>query len=162
MFLSHDRLPIVRRFILADDPSSEHEALAELQRVQTEDFEDLLDAMDDLPVTVRLLDPPLHEFLPDVLDLTARDARGELTAVECVELGAVRRLRETNPMIGTRGVRLGIVRPGLYEMQVRALCTAAANLFARGRHPPRRDHDPAGRRSRRAAHRPVVGVRRAR
>jgi hypothetical protein len=91
--------------------------------------------MDGLPVTVRLLDPPLHEFLPDLVDLTARDARGELDESEQIQLGCVRRLREANPMIGTRGVRLGVVRTGVYEMQVRALCQAAANLFARGKRP---------------------------
>jgi phosphoenolpyruvate-protein kinase (PTS system EI component) len=135
MFLAHDRLPIMRRFILAADPDAEQAALHELEDAQTADFETLLEAMDGLPVTVRLLDPPLHEFLPDLLDLTAREARGELDAEGEVELSAVRRLHETNPMIGTRGVRLGVVRPGLYEMQVRALCTAAANLFARGKKP---------------------------
>jgi len=135
MFLSHDRLPIMRRFILAADPEAEAAALAELEVAQTHDFERLLDAMDTCPVTVRLLDPPLHEFLPDLIDLTARQARGELTAEEGAELIAVRRLRETNPMIGTRGVRLGVLRPGVYQMQVRALCTAAASLFERGKHP---------------------------
>jgi phosphoenolpyruvate-protein kinase (PTS system EI component) len=135
MFLAGDRLPIMRRFILSHDPATEEAALAELAEAQTADFESVLEAMDDLPVTIRLLDPPLHEFLPDLVDLTAREARGELTAEECTELAAVRRLHETNPMIGTRGVRLGVVRPGLYEMQVRALCTAAANLFARGKRP---------------------------
>ncbi len=135
MFLAHDRLPIVRRFILAADADAEAAALAELEEAQTSDFEQLLEAMDTLPVTVRLLDPPLHEFLPNILDLTARQARGELTDIEQLEFVAVRRLHETNPMIGTRGVRLGVVRPGLYEMQVRALCTAAAELFARGKRP---------------------------
>jgi hypothetical protein len=125
----------MRRFILADDRAREIAALAELEIAQIADFESVLEAMDSLPVTVRLLDPPLHEFLPDLVDLTARDARGELDAAERVELDAVRRLHETNPMIGTRGVRLGIVRGGLYEMQVRALCTAAANLFERGKTP---------------------------
>jgi phosphoenolpyruvate-protein kinase (PTS system EI component) len=135
MFLAADRLPVVRRFILADDPATEAEALAELEAVQTTDFETLLEAMDALPVTIRLLDPPLHEFLPNLLDLTAREARGVLSDEEKAELATVRRLHESNPMIGTRGVRLGVVRPGLYEMQVRALCTAAANLFARGKRP---------------------------
>ncbi|MGA1050757.1 MAG: putative PEP-binding protein [Ilumatobacteraceae bacterium] len=135
MFLSADRLRIMRRFILSHDPATEAAALAELGAAQTADFETLLEAMDGLPVTVRLLDPPLHEFLPDLVDLTAREARGELTEVEQVEFVAVRRLHETNPMIGTRGVRLGAVRPGVYQMQVRALCTAAANLFERGRRP---------------------------
>jgi phosphoenolpyruvate-protein kinase (PTS system EI component) len=135
MFLAHDRLPIVRRFILSADAETEAAALAELEDAQTTDFEQLLEAMDTLPVTVRLLDPPLHEFLPNILDLTARHARGELTDIEQLEFAAVRRLHETNPMIGTRGVRLGVVRPGLYEMQVRALCKAAAELFARGKRP---------------------------
>jgi phosphoenolpyruvate-protein kinase (PTS system EI component) len=135
MFLAADRLPIVRRFILSDDPATEAAALAELEQAQTHDFETVLEAMDTLPVTIRLLDPPLHEFLPDLLELTAREARGELTDEEQVELTAVRRLHESNPMIGTRGVRLGVVRTGVYEMQVRALCTAAANLFARGKQP---------------------------
>jgi phosphoenolpyruvate-protein kinase (PTS system EI component) len=135
MFLAHDRLPIMRRFILAADADAEQTALDELEAAQTADFETVLEAMDGLPVTVRLLDPPLHEFLPDLLDLTAREARGELDADGLAELAAVRRLHEANPMIGTRGVRLGVVRTGVYEMQVRALCTAAANLFARGKQP---------------------------
>jgi phosphoenolpyruvate-protein kinase (PTS system EI component) len=132
MFLAADRLAAMRRFILSNDPAAEVAALAELEAAQTTDFETLLEAMDSLPVTVRLLDPPLHEFLPDLLDLTAREARHELSDDERVELAAVRRLHESNPMIGTRGVRLGVVRSGLYEMQVRALCSAAANLFERG------------------------------
>ncbi len=135
MFLAHDRLPIMRRFILSHDPETEAAALAELEVAQTADFETVLEAMDALPVTIRLLDPPLHEFLPDLLDLVAREARGELTAEEQLEITAVRRLHEANPMIGTRGVRLGVVRSGLYQMQVRALCTAAANLFERGKQP---------------------------
>jgi phosphoenolpyruvate-protein kinase (PTS system EI component) len=135
MFLAADRLPIMRRFILSDDPDAEAAALAELEDAQSADFETVLEAMDALPVTIRLLDPPLHEFLPDLLDLTAREARGELSDDECVQLTAVRRLHEANPMIGTRGVRLGVVRPGVYQMQVRALCKAAAALFARGKQP---------------------------
>jgi hypothetical protein len=91
--------------------------------------------MDGMPVTVRLLDPPLHEFLPDVIDLSVREAKGELDTDGLIELAAVRRLHESNPMLGTRGVRLGFVRSGVYEMQVRALCTAAANVFDRGRRP---------------------------
>ncbi len=135
MFLAADRLAAMRRFILSDDPAGEAAALAELQTAQTADFETVLGAMDTLPVTVRLLDPPLHEFLPDLLDLTAREARGELDEEGRIEIAAVRRLHESNPMLGTRGVRLGVVRRGVYEMQVRALCTAAANLFERGKHP---------------------------
>ena len=135
MFLAADRLPIMRRYILADDEETEQSALDELEDAQTRDFESVLEAMDGLPVTVRLLDPPLHEFLPNLLDLHAREARGELDAAGKVELAAVRRLHEANPMIGTRGVRLGLVRSGLYQMQVRALCKAAATLFARGKQP---------------------------
>ena len=135
MFLAADRLPIMRRLILSHDPATEAAALEELEEAQVADFEAVLGAMDGLPVTVRLLDPPLHEFLPDLLDLVACEARGELDDAGCVELAAVRRLHESNPMIGTRGVRLGVLRPGLYEMQVRALCAAAARLFDRGMHP---------------------------
>jgi phosphoenolpyruvate-protein kinase (PTS system EI component) len=136
MFLSADRLQIMRRFILIDDAESDAMALASLEDAQTADFEALLMEMDGLPVTVRLLDPPLHEFLPDLLDLTAREARGDLDDNGRVELAAVRRLHEVNPMLGTRGVRLGVMRSGIYEMQVRALCRAAATLFERG-HTPR-------------------------
>ena len=135
MFLAADRLPAMRRFILAEDATTEAAALAELEVAQEQDFEALLDAMDGRGVTVRLLDPPLHEFLPDVADLTAQEARGELGDVDGRTLAAIRRLRETNPMLGTRGVRLGVVRPGVYEMQVRALCTAAARCFERGGRP---------------------------
>ncbi len=135
MFLAADRLPLMRRLILSNDPDTERQALSELEAAQTADFETVLEAMDSLPVTIRLLDPPLHEFLPDITELSERNARGELSEFEQSELVAARRLHETNPMIGTRGVRLGVVRPGVYQMQVRALCTAAANLFARGKQP---------------------------
>ncbi len=136
MFLSADRLQIMRRFILSDDVETDAAALASLEAAQTADFEALLLEMDGLPVTVRLLDPPLHEFLPDLLDLTAREARADLDDASRAELAAVRRLHEVNPMLGTRGVRLGFMRSGIYEMQVRALCRAAATLFERG-HTPR-------------------------
>jgi phosphoenolpyruvate-protein kinase (PTS system EI component) len=132
MFLAADRLEIMRRFILSDDAVAEAAALAELGAAQTADFEWVLAAMDGLPVTVRLLDPPLHEFLPDLVDLAAADARGELDESGRVELTAVRRLHEVNPMLGTRGVRVGVIRNGVYQMQVRALCRAAVNLFERG------------------------------
>jgi phosphoenolpyruvate-protein kinase (PTS system EI component) len=135
MFLSDHRLPIMRRFILADNPEAEEAALAELEAAQTHDFEQVLAAMDTRPVTVRLLDPPLHEFLPDLTDLSAKEAAGTLNESERTELQAARLLHETNPMIGTRGVRLGIVRSGLYQMQVRALCQAATTLFEQGRQP---------------------------
>ncbi|MFM9133459.1 MAG: putative PEP-binding protein, partial [Actinomycetota bacterium] len=132
MFLATDRLPLVRRFILTDDARTEAGALAALEEAQQSDFEGILRAMDGLPVTVRLLDPPLHEFLPDLETLAVADARGELDDEGRIELAAVRRLHEVNPMIGTRGVRLGVVRPGLYEMQVRALCRAMHAVSADG------------------------------
>jgi phosphoenolpyruvate-protein kinase (PTS system EI component) len=136
MFLADDRLPLMRRFILTDDPNEEAACLAELQRVQRDDFEGILGAMDGLPVTVRLLDPPLHEFLPDAEPLMAAEARGELahdSAREArIQLAAIRRLREANPMIGTRGVRLGVLKPGVYQMQVRALLEAVARRVAAG------------------------------
>lgn len=135
MFLAADRLPVMRRFILAEGPEAERSALAELEEAQEHDFERLLEAMDGLPVTVRLLDPPLHEFLPDPVDLEVREGQGRLTETERGVLTAVRRLHETNPMIGTRGVRVGVVRSGLYQMQVRALCRAAAALKDRGLEP---------------------------
>lgn len=135
MFLSAERLEIMRRFILSDDAATDASALASLEDAQSADFEALLTEMDGLPVTVRLLDPPLHEFLPDLVDLTAREARGDLDDTGRVELAAVRRLHEVNPMLGTRGVRLGVMRSGVYEMQVRALCRAAATLFERGQTP---------------------------
>lgn len=135
MFLAPERLALMRRYILATDPDDEAGALAELRAAQVADFEAVLGAMDGLPVTVRLLDPPLHEFLPDLVELTAREARGELDVTERAELAAARRLHEVNPMLGTRGVRLGVIRPGVYEMQVAALCEAAANRFERGGQP---------------------------
>jgi phosphoenolpyruvate-protein kinase (PTS system EI component) len=132
MFLADDRLPLMRRFILTDDPAVEAQCLAELQRVQQLDFVGILEAMDGLPVTVRLLDPPLHEFLPDAEPLIAAEARGELADDGATaraardQLAAIRRLKESNPMIGTRGVRLGVLKPGVYQMQVRALLLAVA------------------------------------
>ncbi|MET1001727.1 MAG: pyruvate, phosphate dikinase [Acidimicrobiia bacterium] len=131
MFLG-DRLPVVQRMILADTPEKERQALAELLEVQRSDFEEILDAMDGLPVTVRLLDPPLHEFLPDIDDLIARDARGELDELSRELFTAARSWREQNPMLGTRGVRLGILKPLLYKMQVRALVEAARHRAAAG------------------------------
>jgi pyruvate,orthophosphate dikinase len=125
MFLGDDRLPIVREMILADTPDGEAAALEKLLAVQRADFVDILEAMDGLPVTVRLLDPPLHEFLPSVEDLAVREATGGLSADEGRLLAAARSWREQNPMLGTRGVRLGVLKPGLYAMQVRALVEAA-------------------------------------
>jgi phosphoenolpyruvate-protein kinase (PTS system EI component) len=135
MFLAEQRLRLVRRLILSDDPAQELEILHELDAVQQEDFASILAAMDGLPVTVRLLDPPLHEFLPDFERLVVAEATGDLDDESRAELDAVRRLREANPMIGTRGVRLGVIKPGLYQMQVRALARAVGEALAAGRDP---------------------------
>jgi pyruvate,orthophosphate dikinase len=135
MFLAPDRLPVVRRMILANTPEEEAEALEELRMVQQADFTSVLEAMDGLPVTVRLLDPPLHEFLPSVEELRIKQATHGLTAEEEALLRAAQSWSEHNPMIGTRGVRLGVVKPGLYAMQVRALLDAAADLRKRGKNP---------------------------
>ena len=135
MLLADDRLPLVRRFILTDVAGEEQAALADLEEVQQADFEGLLAAMDGLPITVRLLDPPLHEFLPELERLVVAEALGELDEEGHIELAAVRRLHEVNPMIGTRGVRLGVIKPGLYQMQVRALLRAVAAVRAEGRSP---------------------------
>ncbi|HEY3673275.1 MAG TPA: pyruvate, phosphate dikinase, partial [Acidimicrobiia bacterium] len=124
MFLG-DRLPLVQRFILADSPVEEEEALLELEKLQRSDFEGIFEAMDGLPVTIRLLDPPLHEFLPDVEELLIHDAKGELDTEGRRLLAAAQLWREANPMLGTRGCRLGIIKPGLYKMQAKAIVEAA-------------------------------------
>ncbi len=134
MFLG-DRLPLVQRFILADTVAEEQSALEELERLQRADFLGILEAMDGLPVTVRLLDPPLHEFLPDVEELLVRDAKGELDDKGRVLLAAAQAWREANPMLGTRGCRLGIIKPGLYRMQVKALLEAAIERKIAGGNP---------------------------
>jgi pyruvate, orthophosphate dikinase len=135
MFLGEERLPVVRRMILASTEDAEADALEELRRVQKADFEEILDAMDGLPVTVRLLDPPLHEFLPRVDELELKQVREGLSGEERALLAAARAWEEFNPMLGTRGVRLGVVKPGLYAMQVRALMEAAAERVAKGGKP---------------------------
>ena len=135
MFLAPDRLPVVREMILADTPAEEEAALAELGRVQQIDFEEILEAMDGLPVTIRLLDPPLHEFLPSIEELKIKQATAGLSTREGKELKAAEDWAEHNPMIGTRGVRLGVVKPGLYAMQVKALLAAAAVLRNKGMNP---------------------------
>ena len=131
--------------ILADTPEEETAALEQLRAAQKADFLDILAAMDRLPVTVRLLDPPLHEFLPSVEELLVQRATSGLTAEETDLLAAAQSWREQNPMLGTRGVRLGVLKPGLYAMQVRALMEAAVELHAAREAPDRRDHDPAHR-----------------
>ena len=134
MFLG-DRLGIVQRMILADSAEAEDAALEELRQLQKSDFVGILEAMDGLPVTVRLLDPPLHEFLPDIEELLVRQAKGELSAEEETLLAAARSWQEVNPMLGTRGCRLGIIKPGLYKMQVRALIQAAVERKQAGGDP---------------------------
>jgi len=130
MFLGERRI-LIERLILGDD-----NALAELLPMQRADFEELFAAMDGLPVTVRLIDPPLHEFLPPLEELTAKVARAEALGQDpghdAVLLTAVRRIHEQNPMLGLRGVRLGLVIPGLFAMQVRAIAEAAAARVAAG------------------------------
>jgi pyruvate,orthophosphate dikinase len=135
MFLAPDRLPVVRRMILASTPAEEASALDELRKVQTEDFASILRAMSGLPVTVRLLDPPLHEFLPRVDELEIKKATVGLTAEETKLIEAAHSWAEVNPMLGTRGVRLGVVKPGLYAMQVRALLAAADLVASEGYSP---------------------------
>jgi len=132
MFLAPDRLPVVRRMILASTPAEEAAALDELRTVQTEDFAALLRAMSGLPVTVRLLDPPLHEFLPSVDELEIKKATVGLTAEESKLMEAAHSWAEVNPMLGTRGVRLGVIKPGLYAMQVRALLDATDIVASEG------------------------------
>jgi len=124
MFLG-TRLHLVQRFILAADEAEERAVLVELEAQQKEDFLGILAAMDGLPVTVRLLDPPLHEFLPDIEELLVADAKGELDEAGHTLLVAAEHWKEANPMLGTRGVRLGVLKPELYKMQVRALMEAA-------------------------------------
>jgi pyruvate,orthophosphate dikinase len=134
MFLG-DRLPIVQRMILADTPDEERAALEQLRAQQERDFVGILEAMDGLPVTIRLLDPPLHEFLPDHDELIVKQAKGEITEAETKLLAASEFWRESNPMLGTRGCRLGILKPGLYTMQVRALMQAAVTRKEAGGDP---------------------------
>ncbi len=138
MFLG-PRRKVVERVILARTDEQRTEALDELRPVQRADFTEILEAMDGLPVTIRLLDPPLHEFLPDLTDLSVRVAVAEATGqhdTEAAELLAeVRRLDETNPMLGMRGVRLGLVIPELFALQVRAIAEATADLRQQGRDP---------------------------
>ena len=129
MFLG-DRRALVEALILADTDSEREQELTELLPLQREDFKGIFEAMDGLPVTIRLLDPPLHEFLPNITELSVRvavaEARGEAREGDLRMLQAVHKLHEQNPMLGLRGVRLGLVIPGLFEMQARAILEAAA------------------------------------
>ncbi|MFI9105944.1 pyruvate, phosphate dikinase [Streptomyces fildesensis] len=130
MFLG-ERRELVERLILADTDSERDEALGALLPLQKADFIELFEAMDGLPVTVRLLDPPLHEFLPDITELSVRvalaESRKDANENDLRLLQAVHKLHEQNPMLGLRGVRLGLVIPGLFSMQVRAIAEAAAH-----------------------------------
>ncbi|HET7044331.1 MAG TPA: putative PEP-binding protein, partial [Gaiellaceae bacterium] len=120
MFMAQDRLPVVQEMILARDEGGRRAALERLLPFQQSDFEGIFEAMAGLPVTIRLLDPPLHEFLPDLEDATDERMRERIKA-----------LRESNPMLGTRGCRLGLQWPEIYEMQVRAIVRAAAAVEQR-------------------------------
>ena len=135
MFLAEDRLPIVRRMILADTPAEEERALEALRVAQRADFREILEAMDGLPVTIRLLDPPLHEFLPSTEELAIKEATVGLDDEEARLFDAAKTWHEFNPMLGTRGVRLAVIKPGLYSMQVRALMEAAIDRVEAGGHP---------------------------
>jgi len=139
MFLG-DRRQLVETLVLADTTEAQERALEALLPLQREDFVGILRAMDGLPVTVRLIDPPLHEFLPDLTELSVElavaEAKGQAPDAERVALlEAVRRLHEQNPMLGLRGVRLGLVIPGLFALQVRAVSEAAAQLREEGLDP---------------------------
>ncbi|HUZ51599.1 MAG TPA: pyruvate, phosphate dikinase [Streptosporangiaceae bacterium] len=136
MFLG-ERRQLVERLILAEDAKGREAALAELEPLQRGDFVEILEAMDGLPVTIRLLDPPLHEFLPDLTELSVKVALAgdKATDKDRKLLEEVRRLHEQNPMLGLRGVRLGLVIPGLYAMQVRAIAHAAADRIKAGGNP---------------------------
>jgi pyruvate, orthophosphate dikinase len=135
MFLG-ERRQLVERLILADTDEERETQLAELLPLQRSDFVGILEAMDGLPVTIRLLDPPLHEFLPDITELSVRvavaEARGEKHEGDLRLLQAVHRLHEQNPMLGLRGVRLGVVIPGLFAMQSRAILEAGAERVLAG------------------------------
>ena len=136
MFLG-ERRQLVENMILADDDATRKAALDALEPLQRGDFVEILAAMDGKPVTIRLLDPPLHEFLPDLTELTVKIALAgdDATDKDRKLMEAVRRLHEENPMLGLRGVRLGLVVPGLYAMQVRAIAHAAADRVAAGGDP---------------------------
>jgi pyruvate, orthophosphate dikinase len=137
MFLG-ERRQLVENLIVAEDEAGQEAALAELLPLQRKDFLKIFEAMDGLPVTIRLIDPPLHEFLPDITELSVSmavaDVRGHRKKRQRTLLSAVQRLHESNPMLGLRGVRLGIVIPGLFTMQARAILEAAAERIRNGGH----------------------------
>jgi pyruvate,orthophosphate dikinase len=138
MFFEEERLPIVQQMILAKDDAERQVALDKLMPEQRADFEGLFRSMDGLPVIIRLIDPPLHEFLPDeeevLEEVLTKRIKGETEGLAEKEelLRAIRSLHESNPMMGMRGVRLSIVLPGLVKMQVRAIFEAACNQAKQG------------------------------
>nr|WP_314335920.1 pyruvate, phosphate dikinase [Schaalia odontolytica] len=139
MFLG-ERRPLVERAILSAPDSDERQAaFNELEKLQKQDFLEMLEVMDGKAMTVRLIDPPLHEFMPALIELETKVAVGKATGTldpaDEAMLVEVRRMHEQNPMLGLRGVRLGIYLPGLFALQMRALCEAAAELVARGLNP---------------------------
>jgi len=130
MFMAPDRQPKMRAMIMAGSEQDRRAALEELRPLQQEDFEGLLEAMEGLPVTIRLLDPPLHEFLPAAAEVEQEVERARIEESDDLDelertLERVHALSETNPMLGTRGCRLGILYPEIYEMQVAAIVRAA-------------------------------------
>ena len=139
MFLG-ERRPLVERAILSAPESDERQAaFNELEKLQKQDFLEMLEVMDGKAMTVRLIDPPLHEFMPALIELETKVAVGKATGTldpaDEAMLVEVRRMHEQNPMLGLRGVRLGIYLPGLFALQMRALCEAAADLVGRGLDP---------------------------
>ena len=139
MFLG-ERRPLVERAILSAPESDERQAaFNELEKLQKQDFLEMLEVMDGKAMTVRLIDPPLHEFMPALIELETKVAVGKATGTldpaDEAMLVEVRRMHEQNPMLGLRGVRLGIYLPGLFSLQIHALCEAAADLVARGLDP---------------------------
>ncbi len=137
MFMAEDRQAKMRAMIMAGDSEGRRSALADLLPLQEEDFKGIFEAMQGLPVTIRLLDPPLHEFLPDLAELRAQIERARLEVHADLDaqerlLARVEEIHEGNPMLGTRGCRLGILYPEIYEMQVHAIMRAAQAVD----HPP--------------------------
>jgi pyruvate, orthophosphate dikinase len=134
MFFDGDRITAVREMIVADDEKSRRAALAKIEPMQRQDFVELFEIMAGLPVTIRLLDPPLHEFLPKTqadMEALAKDLGVEPREVEA----RANKLHESNPMLGHRGVRLGISFPEIYEMQARAIFEAVAEVQKKGGKP---------------------------
>jgi len=136
MFFNEERLPFVQKMILAEDKEEREEALEKLGSAQKKDFKGILKEMEGLPVAIRLLDPPLHEFLPNYEELLEEINTLERKNADKEEIGKKKRilervgaLRETNPMLGHRGCRLGITFPEIYNMQVRAIFEAATELI---------------------------------